>query len=356
MIAKTVVVGAEMGMESLRQLDVALRLVEMREALGSERAQVASDTTIARVAKQWEIREVERIVRAVWRKGRTRGVLGKELGGEDRTVGVIDGTTLGGQMRSVMVEAGKAVACVGVEPIVKRGKELPSSMKLIRAVAREEGKGFVELLGGDGLYACERFWRTCRRAGVKGWVKTGEEGLSIIQDANGLFDARRLPPGVEYQEGVDALRGCRYRVWAVEEMPWSQTNMKLKVGRVEEEYFKGRRKGHTERFWVLSQDQEMKALPLRELAHGRWFIENNGFKAANEQAHTKHTWSRDEHTARIFSLLQMIGIMLMTAYRHWLETFKEELKSLWDHGVLSMKMLRMHLWRSLNPKGRQDTS
>jgi hypothetical protein len=128
-------------------------------------------------------------------------------------------------------------------------------MKLIRAVARQEGKGYVALLGGDGLYACETFWRTCRRAGVKGWVKTGEEGLSIIQDANGLFDARQLPQGVEYQEGVDAGRGCRYRVWAVEEMPWSETNIKLKVARVEEEYFKGCRKGHTERFWVLSQDQ-----------------------------------------------------------------------------------------------------
>ena len=121
----------------------------------------------------------------------------------------------------------------------------------------------MALLGGDGLYACETFWRTCRRAGVKGWVKTGEEGLSIIQDANGLFDARQLPQGVEYQEGVDAGRGCR--------------------------------------------------------------------------------------------LLQLIGVTLITAYRHWLETFKEKLKSLWDHGILSLKTLRMHLRGSLNPKGIQDT-
>ena len=141
MIAKTVVVGADIGMESLRELDVTLRLPEMRKTLGSERPQVASDTTIARVVKEWEVEEVESIVRMVWRKGRTMGVVGKELGGEERSVGVIDRTTVGGRMRSVLVEVGKAVACMGMEAIPKRGKELPSSMKLLRAVARREGKG-----------------------------------------------------------------------------------------------------------------------------------------------------------------------------------------------------------------------
>ncbi|MGD1017986.1 MAG: hypothetical protein ABSA12_01575 [Verrucomicrobiia bacterium] len=39
--------------------------------------------------------------------------------------------------------------------------------------------------------------------------------------------------------------------------------------------------GQTFEFWVLTTDESLRAAEMRELAHARWAIENNGFKHSN---------------------------------------------------------------------------
>ena len=99
---------------------------------------------------------------------------------------------------------------------------------------------------------------------------------------------------------------------------------------------------------MISQDQTLDAVSLRELGHQRWFIENNQFRSANEQAHTKHCFSRNSRTALVISALQMIGVLWVNAWRHALSAFKDRLRSLWDHGTFPLRRLRAKLWSTLN--------
>jgi hypothetical protein len=348
-VARSVAMGAGLGVESLRQLDHLLKEGGVRRGLGSARQRVASDTTVSRVCGQMEKSWARFALRASWRGAGNQGLLGVELQGQKLRVGVIDGTTLGGFMTSVLAEVGEVPAPICLARIPKRGKELPMSLAMLRHVARAEGAGFLSHVMGDGLYASESFWKSCEAIGACGIVKTDEAGsLLILQDANGIFDASPSLPGVEFTEGVDAVRGCRYKTWAVTDLLWSNTERRLKVARVTETWLKGRYKGQTLTFWVISQDQTLDAVALRELGHRRWFIENNVFRAANEQANTKHRFSCNSRTALVISALQMMGVLWVNAWRHALAFLKDKLKSLWDHGTVPLRRLRAKLWSTLN--------
>lgn len=351
-VVKAVMLGGAMGVESLRQLDQSLRLGWMGGRIRGKRGCRISDTTIARVCHRIEEALLEKCLQEVGQRIRQEGMLGVSLQGKRCRVGVVDGTTLGGQMASVLIEMGEVASCLGLEQIPKRGKELPASLALIQSKAKSNK---LDYLLGDGLYACEGFWQACSDLGMAGVVKTPEESLNIIKDANGIFDGKEPLEGVESAEGTDAQRNCTWRAWGVENLPWSETERLLKVVRVEETFFKGKFAGETHRFWVLSQDQSLSAVSLRELAHSRWFIENEGFKALNEQVHSKHLYSHDPDTACVISLMQIIGAMLISAYHWFLSSMKESLEWLWDHGSFPMRLLRKCLWKFGN-LAKADTS
>lgn len=319
----------------------------MQSVLGNGSFPGASDTTLTRVCGGMEKATIERWMRRVWRQLRGQGHLGVEVQGSRVHVGVLDGSVLGGHERSVLVEVGEVTSYVKVKGIPHRGKELPTSLEVMEELSKEEGKGAFDLLLGDGLYACEGFFKGCEQAGIKGVVKTSEETLNIVKDANGLFDQKTLAEGIEYVEGIDVERMCQYRIWAVAGLQWSESCQYLKVARVEETPLKGKEAGKSSRFYVFSQAPRLSAMSLRQLAHLRWFIENNGFKALNEQVHSKHCFSHHSSTALVISLLQMIAAMLASAYHSFLKRNQHLMKSLWDHGTFSMQFLRTLLWSSL---------
>jgi hypothetical protein len=349
-VAESVAVGAALGMSSLRQLDQALKEFGVRRALGSSRKRVASDTTVSRVCDVMRTSDLRDRMNRMWRSARREGLLGVEVNGRRRRVGIIDGSFIGGQYMSVMVEAGEIPAPVSVVRYPKRGKELVASGALLRHLAKQEGRGCFDCALGDGLYANEPFFAACEEAGVKAVVKLKPEEadrLLILKDARGIFDARKLLPDVEYQEGLDKERGCRYQVWAVADLEWSTSGRRLKVVRVREKWLKGRYKGQTLDFWVISQDPMLDAMTLRRLAHLRWFIENNEFKALNEQAHSKHVFRRASAGAFNITLLQMMGRTWLELYRHELRRLREQMKHLWDHGSFPLRLLRSKLWTSM---------
>lgn len=349
-VAESVALGGALGVPSLRQLDQALRKKGVRQALGSQRARVASDTTVSRVCDVMKTSDIRQRVRAAWQSARQGGLLGVEVGGRKRRVGVVDGTFMGGHWMSAMYEVGEIPALVNAVRYPKRGKELVASRALLGHIGRHEGRGVFDLVLFDGLYANEPIWAACEEIGVQGVVKLKPEEadrLLILKDARGLFDAPRLMAGVEYVTGVDKTRGCRYQVWAVADLEWSQSGRRLKVARVREKWLKGPYKGQTLEFWVISQDPTLDALALRQVAHLRWFIENNGFKALNEQAHSKHVFRRRSAGAFNISLLQMLGRTWLEFYRHRLQALKEKMKHLWDHGTFPLRLLRVYLWTSL---------
>lgn len=349
-VAKSVALGAALGVPSLRQLDQALRRKGVCRALGSRRGRVASDTTVSRVCDVMKTSDIRGLVKVSWRSARQAGLLGVKVGERRLRVGVVDGTFMGGHWMSAMYEAGEIPVLVSAVRYPKRGKELVASGALLQHLARHEGRGVFDLVLYDGLYANETIWAACEEAGVRGVVKLKPEEadrLLILKDARGLFDAPKVLPGVEHVEGVDQTRGCRYEAWAVADLEWSVTERRLKVARVREKWLKGPNKGQTLEFWVISQDPTLDALALRQVAHLRWFIENNAFKALNEQAHTKHVFRHRSAGAFNISLLQMLGCVWLELYRHGLRAMKEKMKHLWDHGTFPLRLLRSYLWTSL---------
>lgn len=349
-VAESVAVGAALGDPSFRQLDQTLKEESVRRALGSSRKQVASDTTVSRVCDVMKTSDLRGRMKGMWRSARREGLLGVEINGRRRRVGILDGSFIGGQYMSVMVEAGEIPVPVSAVRYPKRGKELVASGILLRHLAKHDGRECFDYALDDGLYANEPFFSACEEAGIQAIVKLKPEEadrLLILKDARGLFDAPKRLTGVEYAEGLDKERGCRYRVWGVAGLEWSTGGRTLKVVRVQEEWLKGPYKGQTLEFWVISQDQDLDALTLRRLAHLRWFIENNEFKALNEQAHTKHVFRRQSAGALNITLLQMMGRTWLELYRHELRRLRERMKHLWDHGSFPLRLLRSKLWTSL---------
>src|SRR5258708_3117945 len=149
-VANALVGATAMGVRSLREADFLGRGPVIRKLWGAG----PSDTTLSRVAGTFQ--GTAQPLRQLWRRIRSAGYLG--IGREH--VSVIDGTSWGGQLTSVVAEIGKVPAIVATRHIPGTGNELSASLQLIEQLAAEEGR-FADYLLGDGLYACERFWQAC---------------------------------------------------------------------------------------------------------------------------------------------------------------------------------------------------
>ena len=58
---------------------------------------------------------------------------------------------------------------------------------------------------------------------------------------------------------------------------------------------------------------------MRELAHARWAIENNGFKRTNAAVGSKRAYLKDAAAKEALLLLWGIGLALHAAFGPWLE-------------------------------------
>lgn len=347
-IFSSIVLMGALGVVSLLVLDGLLRRSSAKVLLGSKRKMVASDSTIARVIPQMEM--VDKVLEAMNSSVRYHGWGKVELPRAGRVrIGIVDGSTFGGNFFSVFQCLGDVGVPLDRESFEKRGKELPASYTLLERVAKQHGKGFVDYAGGDGLYLTHDFFQLCREElGCHGFVKTDEEGIQLREDADGIFDSNPSLPDVEYKEGIDGMRNCSYRVWAAGGFKWDDLPYPLKVARIEEEFFKGKYAGEIRRFYVITTDENLTALDLRELSHLRWGIENDGFKGLNGQCHTKHRFFRKDASAMAkLALILFISYILVQSFLLWVESNlkKWNLKNL--PRELSLPWLRIILMESL---------
>ncbi len=332
-------VGATaLGVRSVREADFLGRGPVLRQLWGAG----PSDTTLSRVARQFQ--GTAKLLRRLWRQVRSQGYLGFE----GNHVAVIDGTSLGGQLTSVLAEVGEVPTILATEPSPGTGHELTASVRLIERLAAEEER-FTDYLLGDGLYACERFWQACDQVKCWGLVKTSDQDpLALSHQARLLFDypVRGEHVGYQYVEGFDPEHACRYRIWQTTGL-WADTRRRLTVARVEETFLKGKRQ--TEVSWEFCQDLHITPQKLWNLMHARWFIENNVFKTFNDQAHSKHPFSRDPHTAEVFMHLQALTFMALGAYRSFLARHRALLPTLWDHSQIPLRLLQSIFRLVLSP-------
>lgn len=294
-----------LGLGSLLGLDQFLRTTKGKKLFRCAQPLV-SDSTLSRSLAGFCLGALQSMLESVYEAGRRIGIGRYEVAQERLRVGIIDGSCFGTLQASCFAQIGSICLMGGVEPIPKRGKELPSSKRLLLRLLEQFGPRWVDLILLDGLYVAQDFIRTClQQCQVDVLIKTDEEGLSIIQDAMGLFrHYKEYSFDIEHIEGTDIQRMRTYQVYALGGFFLEGVDTPFKVAWVQEEDI---RTGKKFEFWALTTFQSLTADQMRELAHWRWDIENNGFKMLNSLVHTKHMYAHLPNAAQAVTLILFIA-------------------------------------------------
>lgn len=330
-IYKTLVCGTVVGCRSVLQVDQQGRFPAFKELVGSDRYMTASDSTILRALSEWDLDRARMANYAARVRIQQEGLGHVRLSsGRSIKLAIVDGTNVGGHWMSTLGFAGVVkFQPVDLEPSEGRGHELITSRALMMRAAEKLGRGFASHMGYDGLMVDRidlAYIRKCLGSHLV--VKTREEdSLEIVQSSKAVWsklpkaELRKL--GVEMIEGVDEERGVVYEVYAQGGIMWQGLNLPLKLAWVKMKHLKGRLKGQTETFWVITTDESLTAAELREIAHLRWRIENNAFKELNEQMGSKRGYIQDAHTKHALMLIGFFGMTLLQAFEWFLETYEE---------------------------------
>lgn len=176
----------------------------------------------------------------------------------------------------------------------------------------------------DGLYLAQGYLRAALKVTIDGAIKTDEQGLLILPQANALFDHRQVFTGVESVEGFDDQRLCHYRVWAGGDFSHTGVPVPLRVARVQQEYLKDPPGQQHVLFYVVTTRQALSALEMPEVGHFRWQVENNGFRALNTLAHTKRVFTHDAPSFLAALLIFFVAFNLI-------HLFASQVDPLWLH-------------------------
>ena len=332
-----------LGLGSLLGLDQFLRTRGGRKLFKSAKSLV-SDSTLSRTLAKMGLAGLHTLLLAVYAAGRALGVGRCPVGKGRWRIGVIDGSQFGRFMASCFAEIGSVCLMGGLEKIPKRGKELPASERLLRKLLARFGPRWVDLLLLDGLYVAQGFLRVClEQCHIDFLIKTQEAGLNIIRDAMGLFrNYRTYAQDIEYVQGTDADRMVSYQVYALEGFFLEGVEAPIKVAWVQEENL---RTGQQTEFWVLTSLEELTAEEIRELAHWRWDIENNGFKSLNSLVHTKHLYAHDLHAAESMTLILFIAGNVLQLFLTQIR--REDIEALFGKVKATRRFLQQQLRASV---------
>jgi hypothetical protein len=306
-VLKSLLLIPILRLKSLNQLDNYLRLPEAKRFIGSKRERVVSDSTMERSLKGFSLYSTRKVLKAVAGFSKAKGYQNVTLSsGRRLSAGIIDGTEIGKKLCSVFYKIGKVNLAVDAERIEKRGKELAASWKLI-----ERNLPDVDIVLFDGLYYVKDRINWVRRQGKHILIKTPEKGLTIVQDAEELFQHwEEFKDEVEYYEGTqirDDGRKFSYKAWAVGELRTDGVDCPLKVAKVEQVNLISKEE---ETYYLITTWEELTGLEMKEAGQLRWRVENNAFKKGNEQFALKHAFIDDEHGWEAMTLILFVGFNL----------------------------------------------
>ena len=323
-VAEAICFMGALGLGSLLQCDQELR-TEVGQAWFGHASSVVSDTTISRSLAGMEVEPIRAVLLSAYHEGRTAGLSKWEGSLGKVRVGIVDGTSFGPSLTSCLEIVGQSALLVDMEPIPKRGKELPASTTLLRRVQPALGAGRLDLVLGDGLYFNAPFFTLCLdELHCDVLVKTDDARREVIVDAMGLF---RTPPGqfpgIVRAEGLDLDRLCTYQMTMASGFAMEGVEEEVTVVWIREEYLK---KSLNVEFWVIFTQRYGPGLTIedaRDLGHLRWDVETHGFKEFNQTMHSKHGYSHDPQVMTPLELLlSLIFILLQVCRAHLEERLK----------------------------------
>lgn len=300
--------GGLLGLGSLLGMDQFLR-TEGGQRLFSVRRSLVSDSTLSRSLETMALSPLRTLLQSIYAHARTLGPSRLLIGLERLRVGMIDGSCFGKLRASCFAQLGAICLMADFERFDKQGQELEASTRLLERLCTRFGKGFVDLILLDGLYMAQGFIRTALDQGIDVLIKTDEETLDIIQDARGLLlheNAKTF--GVQIVAGTDEKRLRTYEVRVLGGLFHKGVKAPFQVAYVQEQEIKTDK---AYAFSVLTTRTDLTPNQVRELAHGRWDEENNGFKAMNHLGHTKHLYAHDPtaQQAVIFILMTVANLL-----------------------------------------------
>jgi len=327
-------------LDQFMRTDAAKRFLGRDIGRGSQRLVAVSDSTIARSLSTYSLTPLRRYLKSVYINANRDGKCKIDVCGRKLKAVCVDGSQFGGFYGCVLQSLGEANLLLDIERTTGKGKELPTTRKMLERVFHNYGDGFVDLFLLDALYKDKKTINLINSHKSHALVKTEETRLTIIQDAHGLFTHWGDHPGVdgvEHMKGFDVDRMCEYELWSCGSFEHPGVGKTMKVTHVKEDYIKEDRH---EDFWVLCTDESLSGLQMRELGHIRWRIENNGFKALDEQTNCDHVYTHDAHTFLALMLMLFIGWNLLLlfnledirkGYEHakWTLDFLSELLLMW---------------------------
>jgi hypothetical protein len=280
-----------------------------------------SDTTISRSLSTYFLGPLRKYLKTVYIRASQSGKCKIDLCGRKVKAACVDGSQFGGFYGCVLQVLGEEKLLLYIEATTGKGKELATTRALLQRSFQEYGPGFVDLFLLDGLYKDKKTIKLILSNESDVLVKTTETRLNIIKDADGLFTHLEKFPGVDYQKGLDDVRLCEYQVWSCGSFQLPGVKRDIKVAHIVEDYIKEEKH---EDFWVLGTDESLSGLQMREGGHIRWRIENNGFKALDEQTNCDHVYTHDFHTFLALMLVIFIGWNLFLLFN--LESIRNEYK------------------------------
>ena len=342
-----------LGSGSFLKFDQMARKKAMKRLLKRKKSKVAvSDTELIRRLGGFQTKEIEEGLIEIVMKAQEMNLMKVKLpGGESLRIGSIDGTEFGKFKRSCFQMLGEVNLFMAMEEIEKRGKELPSSKRLLIRLRNKFGKGFVDIILADALYGNQPYIDTCtEELGIDAVVKIREKDeetrkLDIIKEVDMIVahyqETKGNVVGVEHIRGTDVNRLVEYEAWAVSDLYNLGTVKPLKVAKVVEEEIKSEKKST---YYVITTRQSLKVEQLRQLGHDRWSIENNGFKAFNAQVKSKRVYTDDEKVFEPLYLIFMMAFDLLLIYYH---LFGDLLKQLYPGARLTLAFLVSELYDSI---------
>jgi hypothetical protein len=296
---------------SLLKLDQFMRTPAARRFLGRDKPVAVSDSTISRSLSTYSLSPLRKYLKSIYIRANGDGKCKIDVCGRKLKAACVDGSMFGGFYGCVLQSLGAANLLLDIERTTGKGKELPTTRKLLERVFHDYGDGFVDLFLLDALYKDKKTINLILSHQSHVLIKTEETRLCIIKDADGLFTHWEDDPGVEHIKGLDIDRMCQYELWSCGGFYHSGVDKTMKVAHVTEDYIKEDRH---EDFWVLCTDESLFGLQMRELGHIRWRIENNGFKALDEQTNCDHVYTHDSHTFEALMLMLFIGWNLLLLF------------------------------------------
>ena len=336
-ILLSIVVMPFFGLTSLLALDMKARTKSFKKLFRCERKMVLSDSTAARVLTWLKPKQSEQFLNSFVDRYEELGLLEKALepGGTPRRIGIIDGSQMGGHFHVTFSLHGSIDYPCMVEDQGKRGKELPTALRMLNKAHAWLGPLFPDLLLCDSLYFNVNTFKNVRKKGAHILIKCSSPDFrTVLRDAQFLFE-HDVTAKIERKRGFDSERWCS---WSIEKASGEFAGYPVHIAHLVEDYPKLTKNAHRE-CWIVTTDLSLSSLCLREAAHLRWHIENHVFKRISHLAGTKRFYFKDPRP--FYSMLRFLfaALAALAAYICSLKQRKREFKQLMNGAKTTWKMI-----------------